>query len=72
MNTPLAAGIFGVTVAAVVCFFLVRYLRALSDEIALLPFMAICVGIGLACLAIAWLWERKDAARKERERSSQQ
>lgn len=72
MRSPLAAGIFGVVVATIVTFFLVRYLRSLADRMDILPFMAICLVGGALCLLIAWLWDKREAAQKARARSDQQ
>lgn len=71
MNSPFVAGIVGTTGATIFCFFLARYLRALSHQMPLAGFLLVCV-IGLAiCFAIAWSMDRRARDRKARERSDQ-
>jgi predicted tellurium resistance membrane protein TerC len=69
MGSKQVADKVGLIGAVVVCFFLVRYMSWLSNQIALPWFMAIC-GLGLAALClIAWRMDKRDEARRERERS---
>lgn len=70
MNIERQAAIFGTIVAIVVCGVLVYFLRKLSNELALLPFLALCAIGFVAILGAAWLLDRPDAAQRARERSS--
>ena len=65
-KSRLAAGIFGVIVATILCTLLARYLRNLADHMSVLPFLAICAALLAVCLGLAHWSDKRDSARKAR------
>jgi hypothetical protein len=63
MSIERQAELFGIVVAAIFCGGLVYVLKGLSREWSLPWFLALCVGITAACLAIAWWLDRRAGRR---------
>lgn len=67
MTVKQEAAIFGTVVAAILTAILGFFLKGLSREWPLAPFLELCVIGCLGCLLTAWLLDKRSAARKADE-----